>query len=57
VFDKISRSWSLAGECWDILMEAPALLIFPLLSSLAIMVLLVSSQIAKNNSLYETTSL
>lgn len=57
MFDKISRSWSLAGECWDILMEAPALLIFPLLSSLAIMVLLVSSQIAKNNSLYETTSL
>lgn len=42
MFDRISRSWSLAGACWDILMEDPALLIFPLLSSLAIMVLLAS---------------
>jgi hypothetical protein len=42
MFDKISRSWSLAGECWDILKEDPALLIFPLLSSLAIMVVLAS---------------
>jgi hypothetical protein len=42
VFDKISRSWSLAGECWDILVEDPALLIFPLLSSVAIVVLLAS---------------
>jgi Family of unknown function (DUF6159) len=42
MFDKISRSWSLAGECWDILKEDPALLIFPLLSSLAILALLAS---------------
>jgi Family of unknown function (DUF6159) len=42
VFDKISRSWALAGACWDILMDDPALLIFPLFSSLAIMVLLAS---------------
>jgi hypothetical protein len=42
VFDKISRSWTLAGECWDILKEDPALLIFPLLSSLAIVLLLAS---------------
>ena len=42
MFDRISRSWSLAGACWDILMDDPALLIFPLLSSLAIMVLLAS---------------
>jgi Family of unknown function (DUF6159) len=42
VFDKISRSWNLAGECWDILKEDPALLIFPLLSSLTIMVVLAS---------------
>ncbi len=42
MFDKISRSWTLAGECWDILMEDPALLIFPLLSSLAILLLLAS---------------
>jgi hypothetical protein len=42
VFDKISRSWTLAGECWDILKEDPALLIFPLLSSLAVILLLIS---------------
>jgi hypothetical protein len=42
VFDKISRSWTLAGECWKILKEDPALLIFPLLSSLAIVLLLAS---------------
>jgi Family of unknown function (DUF6159) len=42
MFDKISRSWTLAGECWDILKEDPALLIFPLLSSLAIILLLLS---------------
>jgi hypothetical protein len=40
VFDKISRSWSLAGQCWDVLKQDPALLIFPLLSSIALLVLL-----------------
>ena len=42
MFDRISRSWTLAGECWDILKQDPALLIFPLLSSLAITLLLAS---------------
>ncbi|MHB8817267.1 MAG: DUF6159 family protein [Steroidobacteraceae bacterium] len=42
MFEKISRSWALAGECWDVLKEDPALLIFPLLSSLAMLVLLAS---------------
>lgn len=42
MFDRISRSWALAGECWGILKEDPALLVFPLLSSLAIMLLLAS---------------
>jgi Family of unknown function (DUF6159) len=42
MFDKISRSWTLAGECWKILMEDPALLIFPLLSSLAILAVMAS---------------
>jgi hypothetical protein len=42
MFDKISRSWTLAGQCWDLLKEDPALLIFPLLSSVAIMLLLAS---------------
>jgi hypothetical protein len=40
MFDKISRSWSLAGQCWGVLKEDPALLIFPLLSSVALLVLL-----------------
>jgi Family of unknown function (DUF6159) len=40
VFDKISRSWSLAGQCWAVLKEDPKLLIFPLLSSVALIVLL-----------------
>jgi len=42
MFAKISRSWALAGECWDVLKEDPALLIFPLLSSVAILLLLAS---------------
>lgn len=40
MFDKISRSWSLAAQCWDVLKEDPALLVFPLLSSAALLVLL-----------------
>ena len=42
MFAKISRSWTLAGECWDVLKQDPALLIFPLLSSAAILLLLAS---------------
>ncbi len=42
MFDRISRSWALAGACWQVLMEDPALLIFPLLSGLAIVVLMAS---------------
>jgi hypothetical protein len=42
MFDKISRSWALAGECWDVLREDPALLIFPLLSATAIVLILAS---------------
>ncbi len=40
MFDKISRSWSLAGQCWDVLKEDPALLVFPLLSSIVLLILL-----------------
>ena len=40
MFDKISRSWSLAGQCWNVLKEDPALLVFPLLSSIVLLVLL-----------------
>ena len=40
MFDKISRSWSLAGQCWDVLKQDPALLVFPLMSSVALLVLL-----------------
>jgi len=42
VFNKISRSWALAVQCWSVLREDPALLIFPLLSSLAIALVLAS---------------
>lgn len=42
MFDKISRSWTLAGQCWNILLEDPALLIFPLASSAVILLLLAS---------------
>ena len=40
MFEKISRSWSLAGQCWDVLKEDPALLLFPLMSSIAMLVIL-----------------
>jgi hypothetical protein len=40
VFDRISRSWSLAGQCWNVLKQDPALLVFPLLSSIVLLVLL-----------------
>jgi hypothetical protein len=42
MFDRISRSWTLAGQCWTVLKEDPELLVFPLLSSLALLVLLAS---------------
>jgi hypothetical protein len=42
VFNKISRSWTLAGQCWTVLTEDPLLLIFPLSSFLAIVILLAS---------------
>jgi hypothetical protein len=42
MFDRITRSWALAGACWDVLMEDPALLIFPLLSALAVVLLMAS---------------
>jgi hypothetical protein len=40
MFDRISRSWTLAGQCWDVLKADPALIIFPLLSFLALTALL-----------------
>jgi hypothetical protein len=40
MFDRISRSWSLAGQCWKVLKEDPALLVFPLLSSIILLLLL-----------------
>lgn len=42
MFDKFSRSWDLAGQCWNVLKEDPELLVFPLLSSLALILLLAS---------------
>jgi hypothetical protein len=42
VFDRISRSWDLAGQCWAVLKKDPELLVFPLFSSLAMCIVLAS---------------
>jgi hypothetical protein len=40
MFDKIARSWSLAGQCWNVLKEDPALLLFPLMSSITMLIVM-----------------
>ena len=40
MFDKISRSWTMAGQCWDVLKGDPALMVFPLMSTAALLLLL-----------------
>ena len=40
MFDRFQRSWDLAGECMSLLMEDKSLLIFPLLSSLAMLLVI-----------------
>lgn len=40
MFDKFSRSWTLARQCWEVLKADPALVVFPLMSSAALLVLL-----------------
>jgi hypothetical protein len=40
VLDNIFRCWSPAGQRWNVLEEDPALLVFPLLSSIVLLVLL-----------------
>jgi hypothetical protein len=42
MFDRLQRSWDLAAECWRLLMDDKSLLVFPLMSSIA-MVLIVGS--------------
>jgi hypothetical protein len=42
MFDRLQRSWDLAVECWRLLMDDKSLLVFPLMSSIA-MVLIVGS--------------
>ena len=42
MFERFQRSWDLAAECWRLLMEDKSLLVFPLLSSIA-MVLIIGS--------------
>ena len=42
MFDRFARSWQLAGECLRLLLQDKRLLILPLLSSLAIVLLTVS---------------
>jgi hypothetical protein len=42
MFDRISRSWNLARQCWAVLKGDPELLVFPLFSSVALIVLVAS---------------
>jgi hypothetical protein len=42
MFDRFQRSWDLAAECWRLLMEDKSLLVFPLMSWIA-MVLIIGS--------------
>jgi hypothetical protein len=42
MFDRFQRSWDLAAECWRLLMEDKTLLVFPLMSSIA-MVFIIGS--------------
>lgn len=42
MFDRFQRSWDLAGECMRLLMRDKRLLVFPLLSSIAMVVLAAS---------------
>jgi hypothetical protein len=39
---KISRTWSLMGECWEVLRQEKALLLFPLISGTCCLLLLAS---------------
>src|SRR5262249_57490882 len=40
LFDRFQRSWDLAGECMSLLMEDKSLLVFPLLSSVAMLLVI-----------------
>ena len=40
MFDRFQRSWDLAGECMSLLMEDKSLLVFPLLSSIALVIVI-----------------
>ncbi|HMP02850.1 MAG TPA: DUF6159 family protein [Gemmatales bacterium] len=42
MFQTISRSWSIIGECWDVLKKQKTLLLFPVLSGLACLVVMLS---------------
>lgn len=42
MFDRLHRSCGLAAECWRLLLQDRRLLVFPLLSALAIVVLIAS---------------
>jgi hypothetical protein len=40
VFDRFSRSWALANQCWDMLMQDKRLLAFPLMSAAALVLVI-----------------
>jgi len=40
MFDRFQRSWDLAAECWRLLMDDKILLVFPLMSSIAMVLII-----------------
>lgn len=40
MFDRFQRSWDLAAECWRLLMDDKVLLVFPLMSSIAMVLII-----------------
>lgn len=42
MFDRFQRSWDLSAECWRLLTEDKSLLVFPLMSSIAMLLIIVS---------------
>ena len=51
MLDRFQRSWDLAGECMSLLMEDKSLLVFPLLSSLAMLLVIGSFAVPLFSSL------
>jgi hypothetical protein len=42
MFERFSRSWALVGQCWDVLVEDKAMLMFPIMSTAATAIISIS---------------